>query len=79
MNWEQVVQKVTPYIFKIETPAGHGTGFLYLYNDNKTWCGVSTALHVVDYERSSLGDTFSCSRHFRRYFPSEGRSGSSFT
>lgn len=49
MNWEPVVQKVTPYIFKIETPAGHGTGFLYLYNDNKTWCGVATALHVVDY------------------------------
>lgn len=49
MNWEQVVQKVTPYIFKIETPAGHGTGFLYLYNDNKTWCGVATARHVVDY------------------------------
>jgi hypothetical protein len=49
MNWEPVVQKITPYIFKIETPAGHGTGFLYLYNDNKTWCGVATALHVVDY------------------------------
>ncbi|MEW6738789.1 MAG: serine protease [Nitrospirota bacterium] len=49
MNWEPVVQKITPYIFKIETPAGHGTGFLYLYNDNKSWCGVATALHVVDY------------------------------
>ena len=49
MNWEQVVQKVTPYIFKIETPAGHGTGFLLLYNDAKTWCGVATALHVVEY------------------------------
>jgi hypothetical protein len=49
MNWEQVVQKVTPYIFKIETPAGHGTGFLFLYNDAKTWCGVATALHVVEY------------------------------
>ena len=49
MNWEQVVQKVTPYVFKIETPAGHGTGFLLLYNDAKTWCGVATALHVVEY------------------------------
>lgn len=49
MNWEQVVQKVTPYIFKIETPAGHGTGFHFLYNDAKTWCGVATALHVVEY------------------------------
>lgn len=49
MNWEQVVQKITPYIFKIETPTGHGTGFLLLYNDAKTWCGVATALHVVEY------------------------------
>lgn len=49
MNWEQVVQKVTPYILKIETPAGHGTGFLCLYNDTKTFCGVATALHVVEY------------------------------
>lgn len=49
MNWEQVVQKVTPYIFKIETPQGHGTGFHFLYNDAKTWCGVATALHVVEY------------------------------
>lgn len=49
MNWEQVVQKVTPYIFKIETPTGHGTGFLCLHNDNKTFYGVATALHVVEY------------------------------
>lgn len=49
MNWEQVVQKVTPYIFKIETPAGNGTGFLFLCNDAKTWYGVATALHVVEY------------------------------
>ena len=49
MNWEQVVQKVTPYIFKIETPAGHGTGFLCLYNDTKTIYGIATALHVVEY------------------------------
>lgn len=49
MNWEQVVQKVTPYIFKIETPTGHGTGFLCVYNDTNTFCGIATALHVVDY------------------------------
>lgn len=49
MNWEQVVQKVAPYIFKIETPLGHGTGFLCLYNETNTFCGVATALHVVEY------------------------------
>ncbi|MDD2856510.1 MAG: serine protease [Desulfuromonadaceae bacterium] len=47
MNWDQVVQKVTPYIVKIETPTGYGTGFLSLYNEDKTWCGIATAAHVV--------------------------------
>lgn len=49
MNWDQVVNKVSPYIVKIETPSGHGTGFLFLYNEDKTWCGIATAAHVVDY------------------------------
>jgi hypothetical protein len=38
-----------PYIAKIETQAGSGTGFLCFYNFNKTWCGVATALHVVSH------------------------------
>lgn len=47
MNWDTVVQKVTPYIVKIETPTGYGTGFLSFYNSDKTWCGIATAAHVV--------------------------------
>lgn len=49
MEWDEVVARVTPYVVKIETPAGHGTGFLCLYNDNKSFFGVATALHVVSY------------------------------
>jgi hypothetical protein len=48
MNWDQVVQKVTPCIVKIETPSGYGTGFLSLYNEDKSWCGIATAAHVVE-------------------------------
>jgi len=47
MDWDQVVQKVTPYIVKIETPTGYGTGFLSFYNSDKSWCGIATAAHVV--------------------------------
>jgi hypothetical protein len=47
MNWNQVVEKVKPYIVKIETPTGSGTGFLCFYNEDKKWCGIATALHVV--------------------------------
>ncbi len=49
MNWSEVVKKVTPYIVKIETPIGHGTGFLCLYNNSKSLCGIATAAHVVSY------------------------------
>jgi hypothetical protein len=49
MEWNEVVDRVTPYIVKIETPMGHGTGFLCFYNDNKTFFGIATALHVVSY------------------------------
>jgi len=47
MNWDQIVQKVTPHIVKIETQTGHGSGFLFMYNENKSWCGIATAAHVL--------------------------------
>lgn len=49
MNWDQIVEKITPHIVKIETQSGHGTGFLSLYNQDKTFCGVATAMHVVSH------------------------------
>ena len=47
MNWDQIVKKVTPHIVKIETQSGHGSGFLFLYNHDKSWCGIATAAHVL--------------------------------
>ena len=47
MNWDEVVQKVTPYVVKIETTRGHGTGFLYLMNEAKSLFGIATASHVI--------------------------------
>ena len=49
MIWDQIIDKVTRYIVKIETPTGYGTGFLCLYNQDKTICGIATALHVVSH------------------------------
>ncbi|MDE0183987.1 MAG: serine protease [Candidatus Poribacteria bacterium] len=49
MNWDRIVNKIKPHIVKIETQAGDGTGFLLLYNENRTFCGVATALHVVSH------------------------------
>ena len=47
MNWNEIVERITPYMVKIETPDGYGTGFLCLYNDNRNLCGIATAYHVV--------------------------------
>ena len=47
MEWHHIVSKVTPHIVKIETQNGYGTGFLFLYNEDKTFCGIATALHLV--------------------------------
>ena len=49
MNWDEIVEKVMPSIVKIETPAGHGTGFLCLYNERRNLCGIATAHHVVSH------------------------------
>lgn len=49
MDWEQVVNKIKPYIMKIETPKWYGTGFLCLYNQDKSICGIATAQHVVEH------------------------------
>jgi len=49
MDWNQVVERITPHIVKIETPQGHGTGFLCLYNDDHSLVGVATANHVVEH------------------------------
>jgi len=48
MDWEKTVAKVSPYIVKIETPSGSGTGYLCFYRETKKWCGVATAAHVVE-------------------------------
>jgi hypothetical protein len=47
MDWNAIVAKVMPSIVKIETPSGHGTGFLCFYNEGRNFCGIATAHHVI--------------------------------
>jgi hypothetical protein len=49
MAWDEIVKTVTPYVVKIDTPSGHGTGFVFCYSEDKTICGIATARHVVGY------------------------------
>jgi hypothetical protein len=47
MNWDTIVTHLSPYIVRIDTPDGGGTGFLCLYNEDKSWIGLATAAHVI--------------------------------
>ena len=47
MNWDLIVTKVSPHVLRISTPSGHGTGFLYLHNEDKSIWGIATAAHVL--------------------------------
>jgi hypothetical protein len=49
MNWDEAIKEVSPHVVKIETPQGHGTGFLVFYNHDQEWCGIATAAHVVSH------------------------------
>ena len=46
--WAQALDHIRPYVFKISTPRGSGTGFQISYSSNKSLCGVATALHVIE-------------------------------
>jgi hypothetical protein len=47
MSWNQAYKAVEPYVVKIDTPAGSGTGFFFAYNTDKSLVSIATALHVV--------------------------------
>ena len=49
MAWHTDFAQVRPYILRLETPQGFGTGFLFAYNDNKMFAAIATAAHVVEY------------------------------
>jgi hypothetical protein len=47
MDWHELNGKITPYMVRIETQDGSGSGFLFTYNRNKSIAGIATAYHVV--------------------------------
>jgi len=47
MNWQVAVESIKSHVFKIESPSGHGTGFLCFLNDSREVIGIATARHVI--------------------------------
>lgn len=48
MAWHKLHKSIKPYLVRIETQDGSGTGFLFAYNAGKTIAAIATAAHVVD-------------------------------
>jgi hypothetical protein len=45
--WDDVVTTVQPYIVRLSTPGGWGTGFLLAHSPDASVIGIATAAHVV--------------------------------
>lgn len=48
-EWYECVDNIRPYVAKIFTPKGSGTGFLLANSPSGGICGVGTAAHVVSH------------------------------
>lgn len=49
MDWYEAIELVTPYVVRILTPSGSGTGWLMSRSDTTGLCGVATATHVIEH------------------------------
>jgi len=49
VSWNTAFTQINPHVVHIATPTGEGTGFLCLYNADKSLVGIATAAHVVNY------------------------------
>jgi len=47
--WHVAYAEIEPYVVKIITPQGSGTGFLVASTGDSNFVGIATAAHVIDY------------------------------
>lgn len=47
MSWHSAYEQVIPYVVRVETMNGFGTGFLFAYNKAHSVAALATASHVV--------------------------------
>jgi hypothetical protein len=48
-TWSDAVDALRPYMFRISTPRGFGTGFLISRHQDQQLCAIATAAHVVNH------------------------------
>lgn len=50
-SWNEIAEKVRHHVIKVETPQGHGTGFLCFIHESKGYIGIATACHVTSHAK----------------------------
>jgi hypothetical protein len=48
MAWYLAYEKIRPYVVRVETIDGFGTGFLFAYNKDHSVAALATASHVIE-------------------------------
>lgn len=49
MEWNRIVEIVMPNVVRIETPQGHGSGYIFACNADQSLIGIATAAHVIEH------------------------------
>ena len=52
MPWHVAYERIKPYLFRIHTEGGFGTGFLFAFNKDHSLAAIATAAHVIEHEHS---------------------------
>lgn len=47
--WHEAIKRLRPYVVKVSTPDGSGTGWLVSRSSTTDLCAIATAAHVVDH------------------------------
>lgn len=49
MEWHEAITQIEPYVVKISTPQGSGTGWLVSISSKTNYCAIATAAHVINH------------------------------
>ncbi len=52
MEWHEAITLLKPYVLRLSTPNGAGTGWLVSLSESTPLCAVATAAHVVEREHN---------------------------
>lgn len=49
MSWHEAYDKIKPFLIRIDSEHGFGTGFLLAYNQDHSVAAIATAAHIIEH------------------------------